>query len=87
MSQKNDGTKIDFLKKNKTLSVVLIGFLVWISILIIVVLTTSREVLFLDYGVGFQDGQPSNLSEKYSSVIPILRYVIEPIIGITLVFD
>ncbi|MFO8019252.1 MAG: PHP domain-containing protein [Promethearchaeia archaeon] len=87
MSSKNVGTKLDFFKKNKTLSVVSIGFLVWISILIIVALTTSREVLFLDYGVGFQDGQPSNLSDKYSSVIPLLRYLIEPIIGITLVFD
>ncbi|MGV9206138.1 MAG: PHP domain-containing protein [Promethearchaeia archaeon] len=70
-----------FLKKNKRFSVILILFLVWIAILTIFTLTADRTIIFYDW-LGMRD-----VSAQYTSKIPLLRYFLEPIIGLSLVID
>lgn len=65
-----------FLKNNKLFSLISVLFLAWISFLIILMITVTREVVFYDYLTD------TDVSSEYSSQIPLIRYIFEPIIGI-----
>lgn len=71
----------EYIKKNKTFSVFLFLFIVWTGYLLILALTANREIIFYDW-VG-----DTFVNSQYSSEIPILRYILEPIVAITLILD
>lgn len=66
------------IKNDKVRFVLIVSFLIWIIFLISMIIFASRDVIFYD---GFNPGTP--LSD-YSSIIPPLRYVFEPIIGLAM---
>lgn len=67
-------------KKDKALTLMTIIFLVWIGFLLILGITNTREVVFFDVI------SQTDVSSNYLSVIPLERYLLEPIIGVTLLF-
>ncbi|MFO8020085.1 MAG: PHP domain-containing protein [Promethearchaeia archaeon] len=70
-----------FLKKNKVLSVIIILFLGWIITLTGLAFTANKEIIFYDW-LAMKD-----VSDQYRSQIPLLRYFLEPIIGLSLVLN
>ena len=71
----------NYQNKSKFLKFVQRVFLVWIICLIILAIFAQRNVAFYDLIEG------KNVSSKYDSRIPLLRYFLEPIIGIAFVFS
>lgn len=71
----------EFVQKNKVFSTFLFLFLLWTVYLIILAITANREVIFYDYL------SQENVNSEYSSGVPLLRYFIEPIIGVALIID
>ncbi|MHA1147157.1 MAG: PHP domain-containing protein [Promethearchaeota archaeon] len=67
-----------FIKNNKLFFTITVFFLLWIGFLVTLSVIISREVVFYDYLAD------KDVSSEYSSQIPILRYIIEPIVGFTL---
>ncbi|MHA1147158.1 MAG: PHP domain-containing protein [Promethearchaeota archaeon] len=68
-----------YIKKNKIYSIIFLSFLVWITTLIFLAIIAKREVYFYDYLA------EKDVSSHYSSTIPFVRYLIEPLIGYILV--
>ncbi|NVM28604.1 MAG: hypothetical protein HWN65_07150 [Candidatus Helarchaeota archaeon] len=66
-----------FFKKDKFTLIVTAGFLIWVVFLIILSFSASREIHFTDYLQGI------DVTSSYTSTIPIGRYFLEPIIGLT----
>lgn len=69
------------IKDNKIFSILTFLFIAWIALLIWLSIFGSREVYFYDAL------DEKEVSSKYSSKVPLLRYIIEPIIGISLNLD
>jgi len=69
----------NFLKQNRVFSILSGGFCVWIVFLVILSIINQRKIVFLDA----LDSYPgTNVSSEYSSQIPLIRYFIEPLVGI-----
>lgn len=69
----------NFLKQNKAFSIVSAGFCAWVVFLVILSIINQRKIVFLDA----LDSYPAtDVSSEYSSQIPLIRYFIEPLIGI-----
>lgn len=64
-------------KEDKGLTIVTIAFLAWIVLLLILGFTNTREVYFFDAL------SQTDVTSDYSSIIPVTRYLLEPIIGVT----
>ncbi|MFX1523593.1 MAG: PHP domain-containing protein [Promethearchaeota archaeon] len=73
-----------FIKKNKVFSAVSMAFLAWFVFLIILSIINIREITFLDV-LDSIDG--TDVSAEYKSTIPFLRYLFEPVIGISFLLD
>ena len=68
-----------FIKKNIIFSIVSSGFIIWVVFLIVLSIISQREIVFLDA----LDSYPgTDVSSEFSSQLPMIRYFIEPIIGI-----
>lgn len=68
----------EFAKKNKLFFVLTIGLIIWIAFLVVAAIYSTNSVIFYDY---LED---EDVSGSYSAHIPFLRYLIEPIVGISL---
>lgn len=65
------------LKRDRGLTIMTFGFIAWIVVLLMLMIFSSRDVFFFD-GLAQTD-----VSSQYSSILPMNRYLLEPIIGIT----
>ncbi len=74
---------IGFIKKNKLFSIFSIGFLIWITFLIILSFIAKREVIFLDAVASYPG---TDVSYQYSSVLPWTRYLLEPFAALSYIF-
>ena len=63
------------IKQNFLIFFITILFMIWITFLIITGIISSREVFFYDV---LND---IDVTDQYTSQIPIFRYLIEPILG------
>jgi len=70
-----------FLLKNKVFSVLTLLFSIWIVILLVLAVIGTRDIVFYD-----ALGQ-INVSAEYSSVLPWLRYIIEPFAIIAFILE
>jgi len=70
-----------FLLKNKVFSVLSLLFSIWIVILLVLAVIGTREIVFYD-ALGQID-----VSSEYSSVLPWLRYIIEPFAIIAFILE
>ena len=68
-----------FIKKNKIFTFTFICVIAWIIFLSAIMFSATRVVTFYD------TLNQEDISSQYTSTIPLLRYLIEPIIGITFV--
>ncbi|MGV9172998.1 MAG: PHP domain-containing protein [Promethearchaeia archaeon] len=66
----------EFIKQNKFFFAITVLFLTWIGILITFSLLFTRQVDFYNYLAD------EYVTDRYSANIPLLRYLIEPIVGI-----
>ncbi len=67
-------------KKHKALTIMTIVFFIWIGFLLIIGFISPREVFFFDAL------SQTDVTSSYRSVIPLERYLLEPLIGVTLLF-
>ena len=70
-----------FLSKNKVFSVLTLLFSIWIVILLVLAVIGTRTIVFYD-ALGQID-----VSVEYSSVLPWLRYIIEPFAIIAFILE
>jgi len=70
-----------FLSKNKVFSILTLLFSIWIVILLVLAIIGTREIVFYD-ALGQID-----ISAEYSSVLPWLRYIIEPFAIIAFILE
>ncbi|MHA2429981.1 MAG: PHP domain-containing protein [Promethearchaeota archaeon] len=70
-----------FFKKNKFFSFVTLIFIFWILFLIILAIFNERNVIF------WENISNSDVSSEYSSVLPPLRYVLEPIAQLSFILE
>jgi hypothetical protein len=70
-----------FLLKNKVFSVLSLLFSIWIAILLVLAVIGTREIVFYD-ALGQID-----VSSEYSSILPWLRYIIEPFAIIAFILE
>ena len=70
-----------FLSKNKVFSILTLLFSIWIVILLVLAIIGTREIVFYD-ALGQID-----VSVEYSSVLPWLRYIIEPFAIIAFILE
>ena len=68
------------IKNNKILTIISCIFITFIIYLLVVGLSSPRVVTFYDVYNGV------DVSSDYTSLVPFLRYFIEPLVGITYVF-
>ncbi|MFW9824383.1 MAG: PHP domain-containing protein, partial [Candidatus Thorarchaeota archaeon] len=73
-----------FIKKNKIFSAVSMAFLAWFVFLIILSIINIREIIFLDVLDAING---TDVSSEYKLTIPFLRYLFEPVIGISFLLD
>ncbi|MFO8019036.1 MAG: hypothetical protein R6U96_10395 [Promethearchaeia archaeon] len=66
----------EFIKHNKLFFAITVLFLTWIGILITFSLLFTRQVEFYNYLAD------DYVTDRYSADIPLVRYLIEPIVGI-----
>ncbi|HUY01577.1 MAG TPA: hypothetical protein VMV49_18580 [Candidatus Deferrimicrobium sp.] len=74
---------IEFLKRNAITLIITGLFVLWISYLIITDILATRTIEF--YNV-LTTGDIEDVSSLYISEVPILRYFIEPFVGLTFIF-
>lgn len=72
----------NFIKKNRIFSIVSIGFLIWLVFLIILSVLNKRKIIFLDVLNSYPG---TDVSSEYHSVVPLIRYFIEPFVGISFI--
>ncbi|MBD3227484.1 MAG: hypothetical protein GF329_04775 [Candidatus Lokiarchaeota archaeon] len=68
---------IDKIKSNKVISLISILFLIWFIFLIVITIFSRREPIFIEAIT------QTDVSSEYTSIIPLLRYFLEPIIGLS----
>ena len=66
----------EFIKQNKLFFAITVLFLTWIGILLTFSLLFTRQVAFYNYLAD------EYVTDRYSANIPLIRYLIEPIVGI-----
>jgi len=69
------------IKKNKVFTALTLIFCIWIILLILSAIIGDRKVVFYD-ALGQVD-----VSSNYISMIPILRYIIEPFVAISFIVE
>ncbi|NVM53045.1 MAG: PHP domain-containing protein [Candidatus Helarchaeota archaeon] len=67
-------------KNDKGLTILTIGFIIWMIFLLCLGIFSPREVYFFDVL------SQTDVTPFYNSIIPPARYLLEPIIGITFLF-
>ena len=70
-----------FFKKNKFFSFITIGFIIWILFLISLAIFNRRNVIF------WENISNTDVSSQYSSVLPPLRYILEPIAQLSFILE
>ena len=70
-----------FFKKNKFFSFITLVFVFWILFLIILAIFNKRNVIF------WENILNTDVSSEYLSVLPPLRYVLEPIAQLSFIFE
>ncbi len=73
----------DFLRKNALYLVITLIFGIWTVYLISTSLSSVRNIHFINV---LTTGNFEDVSSQYSSSIPLLRYFLEPFIGLTFIF-
>ncbi|MFX1260225.1 MAG: PHP domain-containing protein [Promethearchaeota archaeon] len=70
-----------FFKKNKFFSFITLVFIIWILFLIILAIFNERNVIF------WENISNSDVSLEYLSVLPPLRYILEPIAQLSFILE
>ena len=70
-----------FLKKNKFFSIITLVFTIWILFLIILAIFNRRNVIF------WENISNTDVSSEYLSVLPPLRYILEPIAQLSFILE
>ncbi|MHA1265365.1 MAG: PHP domain-containing protein [Candidatus Helarchaeota archaeon] len=74
----------EFWRRNALEIIFTILFLVWVGYLLTTALQSSRIVYFHEL---MTSGTPPDVSSQYLSEVPLLRYFIEPFVGLTFTFS
>jgi len=72
------------IKEHRIISIFSFGFFAWVIVLLILGILNQRQVVFLDA----LDSYPgTNVSSEYISELPLIRYLIEPFVGVAFILD